>query len=345
MVCAFSCHSDVVVDVVNFLLPIDCESVHQVACVWRAAVKMRFLSLNGICELIEAVSQIYPEDLRRREGFGVICRRSRLIHNRRFEADLGFCERLDGWLRRNFGMSLAAIHLFDKVAMAELSGPLLQELLAVENNPRFPLLLGVPSVDFAEDFQRLRFVWDVLSNSEEVASFMKRHYQRAKQILDLNSSLLRRLRISSVERHQKLRSFWSLCGQMMQELVRTYTLSMPKLCYESNMAGVTCFVFRPLLWERKAAHAKKRCYGKGPVNRCELAMDRRLLKHVSNAAESIFRHRLDFHFGIFGRESLHPGSVGRIEDLAEELRDTVKFVKLKLDEVQQFGISRPAWRV
>ena len=326
---AFSCHSDVVNHVVNFLLPIDCESVHRVACAWRDAVKMRFSSLNGMCELIEAMSQIYPEELREQERLGVIVRRSCLFHNGIYGPDIGFCDRLDGWLRRNFGKSLAAI-IQDKVAMAKLSGPLMQELLAVENNPRFPLLLAVPSVDFARHSEDLRFVWEVLSNSEEVASFMKQHYQRAKQIL------------SSVERPQKLRSFLSLCGQMMQELVRTYTLSMPNLCYESDLSGLTCFLFRPLLWERKAARAKTRLYGKGPVNRCELAMDRRLLEHVSNAAESIFTYHSIVHSFC---ASLDPGNaelIIRSRDLAEDLRD---FVQLRLDGVRQFGISRPAWRV
>ena len=330
---AFSCHSDVVVEVVNFLLPIDCESVHQVARSWRDVVKRRFLSLDGICELFEAMSQIFPEELRGREleeeGLGVLCRRS-ILFATRWGSDGSFADMLDAWLRRRFGRSLAAI-TEDKIAMAELSGPLLQELLAVENNHEFPLLPAVPSMECVEneEYSDGRFVWDVLSNSEEVASFMKGNYQCAMRL----STLAQRF----IERHQKLRSFWSLCGQMMQELVRAYTLSMPTLCYESDMPlPLTCFVFRPVLWERKAVRAKTRLYGKGPVNRCELAMDRRLWEHVSNAVESIFRDRLHCHDVI---QNIHPL---RINSVAEELSDRDK---LKLDEVLQFGSSRPAWRV
>ena len=129
---------------------------------------------------------------------------------------------------------------------------------------------------------------------------------------------------------------------MMQELVRTYTLSMPNLCYESDIGGLTCFLFRPLLWERKAARAKTRLYGKGPVNRCELAMDHRLLKHVSNAAELIFRRRSMFHIekeylARFWDRSVYLDGLAILE-----LSGRVKF---ELDEVRRFGISRPAWHV
>eukprot|EP00746_Dinoflagellata_sp_MGD_P039075 gnl/MRDRNA2_/MRDRNA2_194208_c0_seq1.p2 gnl/MRDRNA2_/MRDRNA2_194208_c0~~gnl/MRDRNA2_/MRDRNA2_194208_c0_seq1.p2 ORF type:complete len:136 (-),score=13.87 gnl/MRDRNA2_/MRDRNA2_194208_c0_seq1:743-1090(-) len=61
MVHASLSSTDVVNHVVSFCLPRDYVLLQRAASVWRGAVEMRFATLDGIRELMEALPEMYPE--------------------------------------------------------------------------------------------------------------------------------------------------------------------------------------------------------------------------------------------------------------------------------------------